>query len=226
MFRYLGIDIGGKSNTWAVAITGNKKGVQVERALSLKSFEKPASTSLAEIEHFVKNNRVLICAVDAPLSFSLDNETGLRTADRALRHFLPKKARNWVVSFNSLMGIPIRAKLLAEAVSPYTCLIETHPRASLLFTLPEDKKEIAFTYKTALKEPEEMVIKTILSRLRVSQLRDIKLNEGVIDALFCAVTAWFYAYSPEKLIFLPPEKQRTVGFGPFVIISPCIKLGF
>ena len=47
------------------------------------------------------------------------------------------------MSFNSLMAVPIRGRMLADHLSPRVgTLLKTHPRASLLFGLDHVEEEI------------------------------------------------------------------------------------
>ncbi|OAQ20575.1 hypothetical protein [Thermosulfurimonas dismutans] len=57
-------------------------------------------------------------------------------------------ARNWVVSYHGLQAVPVRGKILAEALSPVVeTILETHPRVSLYFCLQEEMKDLVFLYK-------------------------------------------------------------------------------
>ena len=223
MFYYLGIDIGGGANTWALALErhpSEKKLSLVSGELSLK--DKPSPVSLQEICEFLFKRRVLVTALDAPLSFSLALEKGLRRSDQALRELLPSKAKSWVLSYHGLMGIPLRAYLLAKSISPYCgTILETHPRASLYFLLPNAKREIAFKYKKeGLSEAEILWLRDFLRELfSLDAPLDLLKRDGVLDALICALTAYLYQKAPEKLFFLPQEEDLE-GFGPFVVIWP------
>ncbi len=220
MFYFLGVDLGGSSKTYALALKEERKKVKLIKALSLTE-KKIKALSLKEIEIFTKENRVLGCAIDAPLSFSPSIEKGLRKSDQSLRSLLPKKAQGWVLSYHTLMGIPIRGYLLAQNLSPFCgALLKTHPRASFYFLLPEEKRAITFKYK---KEALTLEEKTFLSELFSSQFSlEVPLpifeHPDSLDALICALTVYFYFKNPEKLLFLPQEEELQ-GFGPFVIIK-------
>jgi len=221
MFYFLGIDIAGKDNTWAVVLSEKQGKLQLEKFLCLENLNAPKSVPLHKIVEFVKKEKVLCTAIDAPLSYSLNNETGLRKSDKVLKALLPKNAKNWVVSYHALMGVPLRALLLAEGISPYCgAILETHPRASFYFSLPEKKKEIAFKYKkSGIEEEKEFLLNWLKKRFNLLIPLEIKLKEGILDAIFCALAGYFYFVSPAKLIFLQSEKNLK-GFGPFVVISP------
>ncbi len=221
MFYFLGIDIAGSKNTWAVALKKQNNLLNLSPLLSLKSPLQPSPIKdFLPIVDFCKKEKVLAVAIDAPLSFSLKDEKGLRTSDKALKKLLPKKAKSWVVSYHTLMAVPIRALLLSEALSPLCgTIIETHPRASLYFCLPEDKKEISFIYKKKLLlKDEKFLINWLKEVFQLNIDFEFKLTEGILDAIMCAIAGYLYHKSPERLLFLPSE-ENFKGFGPFVIIS-------
>jgi predicted nuclease with RNAse H fold len=221
MFYFLGIDIAGSKNTWAVSLKYEKSFLKLCPSLSLKSPLEPSYTEdFLPIIEFCMKEKVLSVAIDAPLSFSLEDKKGIRLSDKALKKILPSKARSWVVSYHALAAIPIRALLLSEALSPFCgTIIETHPRASLYFCLPQDKKEISFRYKKNLSAADKkFLIAWLKKKFQLSIDFDFNLTEGILDAIMCALAGYFYHRAPEKLIFLPSEKNFK-GFGPFVIIS-------
>ncbi len=220
MFYYLGIDIAGYRNTWVIAIGLRKERLYLERLLSLRNPLKPKSISLKEVLQFCIDNRVLGIGIDSPLSFSIENENGIRTSDRYLKKLLPKEAKNWVVSYNTLMAVPLRASILAKHLSPYCgTIIETHPRASFYFILPENKKPLAFIYKKVnLKNEKRFLINWLKETFDLCIPFEIKLTEGILDAILCGLAGYLYHRYPERLIFLPGEKDLK-GFGPFVIIG-------
>lgn len=222
MFYYLGVDLGGGNNTWAIAIREEEKGLAVERTLSLKN-KNPEACSFEEIFEFVRNYTVLATAIDAPLSYSLTLKKGLRSSDLALKALLPKEYRNWVLSYHALMGIPLRGFLFAEKLSPYCgAIIETHPRASFYFILPEEKKYLAYKYKkSSLDEKEIEYLKFLFKEFFSLALFAFHFNIiDLFDAILCALTAYLYMKMPEKLVFLPKKEKDLTGYGPFVIIGP------
>lgn len=221
MFYFLGIDLAGSKNTWAVSLEKKETSLILTKNLSLKaSHQALVITDLSEIVSFCIKNKVLSVAIDAPLSFSLFNTTGLRLSDKKLKEFLPKRAKNWVVSYHALMGVPIRALLLAQEISPYCgTILETHPRACFYFLLPEDKRYLAFEYKkrNLTKEEEKFLLQFFLERFKLQIPFSFPLKEGLLDAIFCALVASYYYLFPEKLLFLPSE-EGLKGFGPFVLL--------
>jgi predicted nuclease with RNAse H fold len=219
MFYYLGVDLGGGSNTWAVALKKlPKRGLLLENVLSFNETELKNVTS-EEILAFVKNNRVLALSIDAPLSFSLKVEKGFRLADLALRNLLPGPYRKWVLSYHTLMGIPLRGLLLAQKLSPYCgTILETHPRASFYFLLPEEKRYLASKYKKEGLLPEEtdFLINYFEKHFFIKLPKMVFDKADFLDAFICSLTSYIYVKAPEKLLFLPQEEDLT-GFGPFVI---------
>lgn len=221
MFYFLGIDIAGSKNTWVVVLKNEKDFLELSPLLSL---ETPSNPNYIEdfslLINFCKKNKVLGVAFDAPLSFSLKDKKGFRPSDKTLRELLPSRARAWVVSYHTLMAVPIRALLLSEALSPFCgTIIETHPRASFYFCLPENKKELSFIYKKKISEEEErFLIEWLKEKFNLKINFKFKLTEGILDAIICALACYFYHRVPEKLIFLPME-ETFKGWGPFVIIS-------
>lgn len=227
MFYYLGVDLGGGSKTFAVALKEkNEKGLFLEKALSLKN-NIPRTSSLEEIAEFVRGNRVLVTAIDAPLSYSLSLERGFRSSDRALKALLPRESKKWVLSYHALMGIPLRGLLLAQKLSPYCgTIIETHPRASFFFLLSEEKRYLAHKYKKEiLKENEREYLKNLFKELFSLEFEEEIFHKAdLFDAILCAITGYLFLKSPENLIFLPQEEKDLIGFGPFVIIGRSFSL--
>ncbi len=224
MFYFLGIDIAGSNNTWVVALGFSKDEntlIPVE-ALSLKNFSFPEPLlELEEVVKFSLKNRVIGAGIDAPLSFSLiEDKKGFRTADKFLKSILPPRAKNWVVSYNALMAVPLRGLLLARKLSPFCgTIIETHPRASFYFCLPEQYKFLAFKYKkSSLLHEEKILIINIFKKFGIKKFKENLLVEGIIDAIFCALAVYFFHRAPEKLLFLP-DTPSAEGYGPFVIIK-------
>ncbi|HIE32477.1 MAG TPA: DUF429 domain-containing protein [Thermodesulfobacteriaceae bacterium] len=221
---FLGIDLAGEKNTWIVAL---KEG----RTLS---FEILKPVSLESIVSFCEKHWVLGVAIDAPLTFGLKDEKGFRESDQKLRNLLPKEASNWVVSYHGLQAVPIRGKILAEALSPVVgTILETHPRASLYFFLPKEMKELTFRYKPKKGLPkavQEEALKKIWGYLLKSfdiptESLENHISDGLVDALVCALTAWLFHRAPENLISLSSKALGTFGRGPFVVIQKLPRKG-
>jgi predicted nuclease with RNAse H fold len=99
MHHYLGVDIGGQNNTWMAATTeekGKKPAVQIRRATP------------QEIVTECQSENAMALAIDAQLTFSISRENGFRAGDEELRGMLPPGVREIVVSYNSLMAVPLR----------------------------------------------------------------------------------------------------------------------
>ncbi len=212
---FVGVDVAGEENTWAVVLSGDLT------VLPVLSLSEGRSVTLYEIVKFFEENTALAVAIDAPLTFGLMDEGGFRESDRVLREILKMKGGNpnWVVSYHVLQAVPVRGLTLAEALSPLVgTLIETHPRASLFLSLPKELKTLVQLYKR-----DENSLRTIWRFLVERwQLRTEKVprfvSDGIVDALVCAITAYLYHKKPEELLFLPPTKGAR-GRGPFVVIS-------
>jgi len=220
MFYFLGIDIAGSKNTWVAALKNKKDFLKLCPLLSLDNPSAPSSIEdFSPIVSFCQKNKVLAVAFDAPLSFSLKDKSGFRVSDKALKGLLPKKAKSWVVSYHTLMAVPIRALLLSELISPFCgTIIETHPRSSLYFCLPENKKILSFIYKKYISEEDKnFLINWLKTKFNLIINFSINLTEGILDAIICALTGYFYHKMPEKLMFLPTNGNSR-GFGPFVVI--------
>lgn len=226
MFYFLGIDIGGKNNTWIVTLKKEEKCISLEPLFSIENPSNPSPfRDLSKLIEFVKNFNVLGAGIDAPLSFSLTNPHGFRKSDEELKTLLASfnAPRTWVVSYHSLMAIPIRAFLLAEALSPYCgSIIETHPRANLYFCLPEEKRKIAYIYKkkgsVIPKEEQKFLISWIQQKFQISLPSDLNFVDGILDAIFCAIAVLLYHISPERLKILSKKEKNLKGYGPFVIV--------
>ncbi|MBX6422126.1 DUF429 domain-containing protein [Thermosulfurimonas sp. F29] len=214
-FCFLGVDVGGEENTWAVAV--EREGL---RPLPVLSLSGARPVGLEEITEFVRKERVLAVALDAPLSFSLKDRRGFREADTALRESLAREGGQpgWVLSYHALQAAPVRGLLLAEALSPFVgTILETHPRAGLYFTFP-GLREAVRLYKDP-RSPAEERAKAVLSLWRALVPADppVPPTDGLVDALSCALSAAAYHLCPQTLLFLPGAPTAR-GFGPFVVL--------
>ncbi len=214
VFYYLGVDIAGESGTRAIALPDKEEG----RLLI------PKARFLESLVSFCEEKRVIAVAIDAPLTFGLRDERGLRDSDRKLRGLLPPKARSWVVSYHGLQAVPIRGKILAEALGPLVgTILETHPRASLYFLLPDPLKPLVYLYKPrrGIPEPERQEacarILDYLSKKFHLRAEELAPDDGLLDALVCALTARAFHRHPESLLFLSREARGIYGRGPFVV---------
>jgi predicted nuclease with RNAse H fold len=212
---YMGVDVGGKGNTWACALSERSSTGQRE----LFVFFGPKKATLEELVKLCWGWRVVACAIDAPLSYSLEEESGLRRCDQALRELLPPECRNWVMSLHSLMAAPIRGLRLAEALAPAVgTIVETHPRASLLFALPGLQQAVC-RYKRADRAACAQLWQAWAATFAIRGLLEVLPHDGALDALVCATVAWLYHRRPEVLVSFAQGGFGTRGFGPLVVVG-------
>ncbi|MCE7888419.1 MAG: DUF429 domain-containing protein [Sorangiineae bacterium PRO1] len=211
---FMGIDVAGRSNTWACLI--------VEQDDGLTLVNGPARRTLAEIVEAATSNEVAAAAVDAQLTYALSEENGFRSSDEQLRALLPAGCRDWVASQNSLMAVPVRGRQLAEALAPRVgTLLETHPRACLQFLLP-DQSEAVSGYKKKEDPRRQAWLDALWQGLNAAfSLRGStpELDDGVIDSTVCALAAWAYHRVPERLRRLNQSASDARGWGPFYVFT-------
>lgn len=210
---YLGVDIAGASNTWATLLGPTPSGLRI--------IEQPALHALTDIVDYCDRHDVIAIAIDAQLSIALSDENGFRSCDRELRSLLPSNCLNWVASVNSLMAVPVRGRMLADALAPRVgTIIETHPRASLLFALGDERLESIRSYKTGEAKAEAVAHLWHHWRERYGILDDIAtLNDGAIDAVVCATVAYLYHHEPASLHRLRHDAADRSGRGPFYVVN-------
>jgi predicted nuclease with RNAse H fold len=220
---YLGVDVAGAKNTWACALSGSGSD-------SLKVVHGPRLATLEEVVSYCEQENVVAAAVDAQLTVALSEENGFRTSDLELRELLPKDCRGWVASFNSLMAVPLRGRMLADHLSPTVgTLVETHPRASLLFALGEEAAEPVRRYKgstdRAVREAHARELWRLWSeRFDLAHEPPVQ-NDGELDALVCATVAYLYHHAPGKLHRLRHNVAGKTGRGPFYVVAPTNSVG-
>jgi predicted nuclease with RNAse H fold len=208
---YLRVDVAGASNTWAVALRRQPGGPVVGWG--------PAKCTLQAVVDWARQHRVLAVAIDGQLTASLADENGFRACDRAMRASLGSSGFvNWVASFNSLMAVPVRGRMLAEALSPFVgTVLETHPRFSLWSALDEGFDHALGSYK--IKNTPSSVVSGIVAawskEFNVRCPQEI-VGEGALDALVCATVAMLFHESPERLSWPLPAAGDVRGAGPFV----------
>jgi predicted nuclease with RNAse H fold len=237
---FAGIDPAGASNTWMVCLAKDGDRMSVVR---------PAHRiSLAEIVKLAEDEDIAAIAIDAQLSLSLADETGFRSSDKDLRGMLGedqgrqewatlvervvgedqlgeplsvRDRRHWVMSVNGLMAVPIRARLLAEALSPLVpTIIETHPRANLYFGTPRELDDSLRRYKSPrATEHVPRLWRAWSERFGIEG--DLGPHtDGALDAAVCATIAYMMHYQPEKLYRLRHTAPSKTGRGPFYVINP------
>ena len=213
---YLGVDIAGKDNTWAAALSPRNGDLEV--------VAPPHRASLKEILIYCEKNNVVAVAIDAQLTVAMSDESGFRTSDYELRKLLPTDCRNWVASINSLMAVPVRGRLLAETLSSIVgTLLETHPRACLLLGLSRSAGTAVRNYKGSNPSSEEHVVKLVenwCDRFHITPSDEVPIDHNALDSLVCATIPYLYHHMPEKLLKLKHEAEDKTGRGPFYVAAP------
>ena len=218
---YLGVDVAGAKNTWVSGLSQHGDEVVVVHG--------PRLASLGAIVDYCAQENVVAATIDAQLTIALSEENGFRTSDMELKELLKQKGGdpNWVSSINSLMAVPVRGRLLADHLSPILgTLLETHPRASLLFALGEDACESTRKYKgKASKETKadhtERLWRMWSERERFGITHDKPVrDDGELDSLVCATVAYLYHRVPEALYRLRHDVPQKTGRGPFYVLVP------
>ena len=224
--RFLGVDIGGRDNTWLAAIEWDGHQLSIPEA--------PKRQKLAEIVESATIDGTVAIAIDAQLSLSIaesdsDDGPGFRSSDRKLRERLTNARRNWVASFNSLMAIPIRGRLLADALKGASLgVVETHPRVCLHFALGEDMQSSIDHYKGSGKnkpspEAKARHAKRLLlawsKKFGIAKMDvDGKISDGALDAIVCATVAYLWCHARQRLCLLDDPQPRDLGTEQFFVV--------
>lgn len=213
---FLGVDVAGAKNTWVAALSPKGGSLEVVAIPHLSTLEKIAA--------YCEEKSVVAVAIDAQLTMALSDEDGFRTSDRWLRALLPPDCQNWVASINSLMAVPIRGRLLADSLSPVVgTLLETHPRASLLFGLEKTAGTAIRNYKrkdSSAKEHTIALLRRWCSRFHIAVGSEIPTKDGALDSLVCATVAYLFHHAPERLLKLRYKVEGKTGRGPFYVLAP------
>jgi predicted nuclease with RNAse H fold len=210
---FLGIDIAGGRNTWMACIAKHGDGIVLE--------QPPRRVTLGEINQLAEQRDVVAVAIDAQLSIAMSDENGYRSSDIELRALLPPDFRTWVASFNSLMAVPIRARLLSEALSPSVAtILETHPRACLYFGTSAALDEAVRRYKKGANAAQyvQSLWQSWSQRFKVQGELGAP-TDGALDAAVCATIAYLAHHRPEELFRLRHAAVDKSGRGPFYVIS-------
>ena len=137
------------------------------------------------------------------------------------------------MSSNSLMAVPLRGRLLAEHLSPTVgTVLETHPRASLLFGLGHVEQEIHEAIREYKRKSGDTRGQTEAraghtralgqhwsQRFRIACKGAVE-HDGALDALVCATVSHLFHRSPAELHRLRHEAVSKVGRGPFYVLAP------
>lgn len=177
--------------------------------------------SLADLVSYCEQSDVVAVAIDAQLTIALSEDNGFRTCDRELQSLLPQDCQNWVASINSLMAVPIRGRLLAEALSPVVgTILETHPRACALFALGENLAPAVRRYKKGEGSAQYVLD---LWHAWCSQFgihtAYAPRADGAFDALVCATVAYLFHHAPHRLRRLRHTVPERQGRGPFYVVE-------
>jgi hypothetical protein len=119
------------------------------------------------------------------------------------------------------MAVPVRGQLLAGALRPIVgTILETHPRADLLFGLGKNALPWIKTYKGGRQTGSEVKSIWDLWSERFSiHWDDVPETDGALDALVCATNAYLYHHQPDQLLKLHDTSEGTQGYGPFYVID-------
>lgn len=224
----------GDSNTWmAGLIDVPPNGLEIAFG--------PKTVALRDVVDHCEQNQILGVAIDAQLSISIDDKKGLRESDRKLKRMLPKECGSYVMSFNSLMAVTVRGRLLADALSPIVgTILETHPRATLCLTLkpeslsfvkaykpPTTQKNVSPETKILLRKQQETALESLAQDwLQLFKIRRVPVEtDGALDAIVCATVAYLYHRQPDRLMHLPNPSKDRVGRGPFYVGRPDLVAG-
>ncbi len=214
---YLGVDVAGAKNTWMMSLSQSSDGLAV--------VDGPRKASLATVVGYCEGNNVVAATIDAQLTAALSEENGFRESDMELRKMLHERqgSRNWVASAAGLLAVPVRGRLLAEHLSPTVgTVIETHPRASLLFALGEEFLVPIWKYKRggeASKVHTRTLWRAWSEAFGVFPHEPV-YHDGALDSLVCATVAHLYHHEPTTLHKLRHEVAGRVGRGPFYVLAP------
>jgi len=220
--QFLGIDIAGSKNTWMALLEDHDSGLRLKT--------QPSIVTIQKIIDQCSEGLISSVAIDAQLSLSPADERGFRPEDEKLKSLLPAECRNWVASFNSLMAVPVRGRLLAEAIAPIVgTILETHPRASLLLALGDDRRQSTMEYKKRTKESLSSyrerggpqfagrLWKAWCDKYRIVARPPGEVTDGEVDALVCATIGVLFHREPRKLMRLTGANRQAMGRGPFYV---------
>ena len=214
---FVGVDVAGEKRTWVAALrlVGG----------SLELVEEPKPMSLEAIVRLCEEQEAIAVALDAPLTAALTDKNGRRSADEELASLLPHGSHQWVMSANSMMAVPFRGQLLAEALSPIVgTILETHPRACLFFASGprQHLRDAVDKYKGRGSEATKDVELLWGAWVDRFKIRGTKTNQShdALDSLVCATVAYLYHAQPEALRRLVHKAVKRYGRGPFFVLAP------
>lgn len=214
--KYLGIDIGGMNKTYICTLQ------QTGKTLSIESLERATLQRAYKLAINAKS-----VAIDAQLTFDINCENGFRGSDDCLREYIEQYDGNqaWVASYNSLMAVPIRGKILFDELiqsGKDIKVYETHPRANLLFKLPDLIDDI-ISYK-GRNEQAIHSINTLkenwLNAFNIVGPQELlnNINNDGLDALVCATIAYLATIKDTVANLTRDNGNRELG--DFLVIKP------
>ena len=131
---------------------------------------------------------------------------------------MPTDCRTWVASANSLMAVLLRARLLADTISPSVATIaETHPRASMFLELGQAHLQEIKEYKRS-GEAVRHLTSAWCERNHIHGAEGV-MSDGALDALVCATVAYCCHLAPHRLRFLRHGAADRQGRGPFLVMD-------
>jgi len=206
--NFVGVDIAGAENTWVASLAPSPQRLAISQV--------PKQATPDEILELLGAREASAVAIDGQLSLAFSDANGFRSSDRELRDLLPPECRVWVASANSLMAVPLRARLLADAVAPLVgTILETHPRASLYLALGSEFLPDLKEYKRSQQAVARLSIGW--SAAFGIEGNYVASSDGALDALVCATVAFCFHGAPERLRYLRHSANDRQGRGPFVV---------
>jgi hypothetical protein len=203
---FIGIDIAGGKNTWLACLAQDGTRLYLD--------QPPRRATLGEIIQMAEHRDVTAAAIDAQLSIALSEENGFRSSDSELRALLPSEFRSWVASVNSLMAVPIRARLLSDALAPsIPTILETHPRACLYFGCGPGSVAPLRQYKRDgdVAQHVEPLWKTWAQRFKIEGELG-SMTDGALDATVCAPLRTYHTADRSSYDgFATPPRTRPAG---------------
>lgn len=212
--EYAGVDIAGATNTWLCRLADAEGWPEL--------VEPPRTTTLREVVDYAGEEAVVAVAIDAPLTWGLDEDRGLRESDELLRTLLPSGARDWVVSQNSMKAVPARGRQLSEYLGGVVgTILETHPRSCVYFALRENMELIhGYGRGKGAREAARPLWDAWIRRFSIRGAQGVnEVEEGTVDALVCATIAFLYHRAPGMLRRLTGSSPGLRGRGPFVVLD-------
>ncbi|MCM3593475.1 DUF429 domain-containing protein [Brevibacillus borstelensis] len=215
----VGVDIAGMNNSWVTVLDSNKSLIQ-----------PPSLMNLEDILNYCLKNKAVTVTIDAPLSYAIDEENGMRDCDMRLRQWLKMQGfpEQYVLSSNSLQAVTSRGRLLAEELllSDFKGLIlETVPRfclAQMAVSLNNPNLiQAVQNYKNkdtniSANSRRDLWNDWCSNKLMTTSTQVPSFNkekdDGKVDSMVCATIGYFFSTS-NNLVHLEshnPKKPNTM----------------